>query len=251
MSSYPPPLEYVPIFNANLFKNNSDMLTYAQAAKLFLSKIGVDTAIGTITIENDLIVKGQILVPNGTKSVPSYSFNNNKTSGMYLNFAGTDMRFCVNGNDCFGARNQPDYGIRFYGANIAGYVPTSLCYYEEYTGTTTFTGGSYTTATITFRITLIGNTVNFYMSRWPVSYTSTTVHTASSNNAAAFPARFRPLGFVGFPVLGYIGGTRDFVLFYTDTNVNPGILSFKLESADLPANTTIQMAEVCATWQIN
>jgi hypothetical protein len=92
MSSYPPPLEFVPIFNANLFKNNSDNLTYTAADNRYLIKQGDDTDFGNLTIKKNLYLS------NGLVSAPAYSFTNQTNTGIYL-AATNDLRIAVNGVD--------------------------------------------------------------------------------------------------------------------------------------------------------
>lgn len=88
MASYPPPLSYVPIYNALKFE--FDPLTQVSANKLYIRKTGADVAVGPLTLSNKLIL------PNGTVSLPSLTFSNSSTAGLYL--IGTNsIGFATNG----------------------------------------------------------------------------------------------------------------------------------------------------------
>lgn len=92
-----------------------------------------------------------------------------------------------------------------------GGVPTSLTYYEEFVGTTTFTSTAFAgTQTVDMLLTRVGNMVTMQLSG--ISVTGTGVQGAITNNASGvpLPTRFMPRS---------AGGDSIFVIQVRDNNV--------------------------------
>jgi hypothetical protein len=130
------------------------------------------------------------------------------------------------------------------------YSASKLGYYEEYSGSTTFTGGNATTASINYKITRIGNKVTLNLDRMPVAYTNTNGSSVAYVSNSAFPLRFYSRSFIAFPCLIYVAGTREIGLVYTGTTApaGDGLLTFIREASNVPSGTSFQSAELTISW---
>jgi len=187
---------------------------------------------------------------NGSSSACSFNFNNSLNTGWYMQSVGTDMRASIGGTDSLGIQSQ---GILLYGStagNNALYSASKLGYYEEATGSTTFTGGNATSASISYKITRIGNKVTLNLDRMPVAYTNTNGSSVAYVSNTAFPLRFYSRSFIAFPCLIYVGGTREIGLVYTGTTSpsGDGLLTFIREASNVPSGTSFQSAELTISW---
>jgi len=159
MADYPPPQESNPIWNPANFLYGSSNLTIDTANSLYIKKTGADTAVGPLTIKNDLTVQGEMYASAGLVSAPSYSFTSETNSGLYRNAAG-DLRISILGADSLGItagivniydyvrgghgsqvapiysfRGNSDTGVYSLGAGSGGIgfsTGTDLCCYMQY-----------------------------------------------------------------------------------------------------------------------
>jgi len=187
---------------------------------------------------------------NGSSSACSFNFNNSVNTGFYMQSVGTDMRAAIGGTDSLGIQSQ---GILLYGStsgNNALYSASKLGYYEEATGSTTFTGGNATTASISYKITRIGNKVTLNLDRMPVAYTNTNGSSVAYVSNSSFPLRFYSRSFIAFPCLIYVSGSREIGLVYTGTTApaGDGLLTFIREASNVPSGTSFQSAELTISW---
>lgn len=83
MTSYPPPLSYLPIFNSDEFNYANDPINISTGNSLYIKKSGADTAIGPLTLLN------KILLPSGIATAPSLTFSSGSNTGLYLSAAST------------------------------------------------------------------------------------------------------------------------------------------------------------------
>ena len=90
MAEYNPPNEILPIWNTSNFLYGASNLTIDTANGLYIKKTGADIAVGPITIKN------QLYMSNGSVSLPSISFTNSTTSGLYL-ISSNSVGFATNG----------------------------------------------------------------------------------------------------------------------------------------------------------
>jgi hypothetical protein len=159
MADYPPPQESNPIWNPANFLYGSSNLTIDTANSLYIKKTGADTAVGPLTIKNDLTIQGEMYASAGLVSAPSYSFTSETNSGLYRNAAG-DLRISILGADSLGItagivniydyvrgghgsqvapiysfRGNSDTGVYSLGAGSGGIgfsTGTDLCCYMQY-----------------------------------------------------------------------------------------------------------------------
>jgi hypothetical protein len=232
------------------FTNDTNSGLYRQGSASISMSIGgvefMNMSSGGLRVYNTNGLRGG----NGSATTPTFNFNNDNKTGWYLQTATSDMRASVNGTDSLGIQSQ---GILLYGStagNNAQYSASKLSYYEEYPGTTTFTGGNATTASINYKITRIGNQVILNLDRMPVAYTNTNGSAVAYVSNSAFPQRFYSRSFIAFPCLVYVAGARQIGLVYTGTTApaGDGLLTFILETSNIASGTSFQSAELTISW---
>jgi hypothetical protein len=232
------------------FSNDTNSGLYRQGAASISMSIGgtefMNMSSGGLRVYATNGLRG----PNGSSSACTFNFNNSVNTGFYMQSVGTDMRASIGGTDSLGIQSQ---GILLYGStagNNAQYSASKLGYYEEYPGSTTFTGGNSTTASINYKITRIGNQVTLNLDRMPVAYTNTNGSSVAYVSNSAFPQRFYSRSFIAFPCLVYVSGSRQIGLVYTG-NTSPsgdGLLTFILETSNIASGTSFQSAELTISW---
>lgn len=98
------------------------------------------------------------------------------------------------------ASDQTISGVKTFSSGIllptSGGTPSSLDYYEQGTHASTFTGGTFTSGTITLNFTRVGNVVTM---RWPAIQGAAT---ANIVNNTALPTRLRPGTVQAFTIQG-------------------------------------------------
>lgn len=94
MAQYLPPLNLLPIFNSDEFNYANDPISVSTGNGLYIKKTGADTAVGPLTLSNKLIL------PNGTSGLPSLTFSNSPTTGLYL-IAANSVGISTNGINRF------------------------------------------------------------------------------------------------------------------------------------------------------
>ena len=93
MSSYPPPLNWQPIYNPNNFPSLDDNLTQREADLRYLIKTGSDTAVGSITVKNPLQATF-FKATQGTYPDAAFTNSTNLQTGLYFGTSTTCGIIC-------------------------------------------------------------------------------------------------------------------------------------------------------------
>lgn len=193
MADYPPPQENNPIWNAGNFLYGTSNLTIDTANGLYLKKTGADTAVGPLTIRN------QLYMSDGTAALPSITFTNNKNSGISNN-AGT-LNFSVGG----GTKLQI----------ITDQISSTVRYRTTQTGSV---------SSVSYGLTQQIDTGLYFPTQQSVGISTAGVQRLAANSSAITSTVPYQTSSLGFPAASYGNTTNTNTGLYFGTSTTCGIV---------------------------